>query len=58
MSSVTGILKILYNLYSNKKDEIFDKYLLRSLNEVFRQLAEKIPLVRKITGNEIQKWKE
>ena len=56
MSSVTGILKILYNLYSNKKDEIFDKYLLRSLNEVFRQLAEKIPLVRKITGNEIQKF--
>ena len=56
MASVTGILNIIYNLYINKKYELFDKYLLRSLNEVFRQLAEKIPLVRKITGNEIQKF--
>ena len=56
MSSVTGILNILYNLYTNKKYELFDKYILRSLNQVFRQLAEKIPLVRKITGNEIQKF--
>ena len=56
MASVTGILKIIYNLFTYKKYEIFDKYLLRALNEVFRQLAEKIPLVRKITGNEIQKF--
>ena len=56
MSAVTGILKIIHSLYINKKYEIFDKYLLRALNEVFRQLAEKIPLVRKITGNEIQKF--
>jgi len=56
MAAVTGILNIIYNLYINKKYEIFDKYLLRALNEVFRQLAEKIPLVRKITGNEIQKF--
>ena len=56
MAAVTGILNIIYNLYINKKFEIFDKYLLRALNEVFRQLAEKIPLVRKITGNEIQKF--
>ena len=56
MASVTGILNIIYNLYINKKYELFDKYLLRSLNEVFRQLAEKIPLVRRITGNEIQKF--
>ena len=56
MASVTGILKIIYNLFTYKKYEIFDKYILRALNEVFRQLAEKIPLVRKITGNEIQKF--
>ena len=56
MASVTGILKIIYNLFTYKKYEIFDKYLLRALNQVFRQLAEKIPLVRKITGNEIQKF--
>jgi len=56
MACVTGILNILYNLYKNKKSEIFDKYLLRSFNAVFRQLAEKIPLVRKITGNEVQKF--
>ena len=56
MASVTGILNIIYNLFTYKKYEIFDKYLLRALNEVFRQLAEKIPLVRKITGNEIQKF--
>ena len=56
MASVTGILKIIYNLFTYKKYEIFDKYLIRALNEVFRQLAEKIPLVRKITGNEIQKF--
>ena len=56
MASVSGILNLVYNLYINKKYELFDKYLLRSLNEVFRQLAEKIPLVRKITGNEIQKF--
>jgi hypothetical protein len=56
MASVTGILNIIYNLFTYKKYEIFDKYLLRALNEVYRQLAEKIPLVRKITGNEIQKF--
>ena len=56
MAAVTSILKILHNLYIKKKYEIFDKYLLISLNQVFRQLAEKIPLVRKITGNEIQKF--
>jgi hypothetical protein len=56
MASVTGILNIIYNLFTYKKYEIFDKYLIRALNEVFRQLAEKIPLVRKITGNEIQKF--
>ena len=56
MAAVTSILNIIYNLYINKKNELFDKYLLKSLNEVFRQLAEKIPLVRKITGNEIQKF--
>ena len=56
MAAVTSILNIIYNLYINKKNELFDKYLLRAFNEVFRQLAEKIPLVRKITGNEIQKF--
>ena len=56
MASVTGILNIIYNLYKNKKYDYFDKYLVKALNEVFRQLAEKIPLVRKITGNEIQKF--
>ena len=56
MASVTGILNIIYQLYINKKYELFDKYLVRSFNQVFRQLAEKIPLVRRITGNEIQKF--
>ena len=56
MAAVIGILSIIYNLYTYKKYDLFDKYILKSLNEVFRQLAEKIPLVRKITGNEIQKF--
>ena len=56
MASVTGILSILYELFKIKKFEIFDKYILKGLREVFRQLGEKIPLVRKITGNEIQKF--
>ena len=50
------ILRIMIELYKNKKFDIFEKYIKISLNCLIRQLAEKIALVRRITGNELQKF--
>ena len=59
MACIKTIIEIMLALYRENNElnkKTFEKYIVLSLKKVFKQLAEKMASVRKIAGNEVQRF--
>ena len=56
IKTIINIMIALYKMKTPETKELFKKYIVTVLQKVIKQLAEKMASVRKIAGNEMQKF--